>query len=500
MKLNELLDFQDIVIQCHDNPDADTIASAFGVYQYLRVHGKSPRIIYSGNRRITKSNIKMMVEELEIPIEYVNKLDNPELLITVDCQYGEGNVTHFNAYEVAIIDHHEDCGKDVPLKEIRSIYASCSTLLYVMLTDENYRIKSDIRLSTALYYGLYTDSNYLGEMKHPYDIDLIEDLRVDGDLLERLKNNNFSLQELETAGIALIRYIYDDENHCAIVRSNPCDPNIMGLISDLVLQVDCIDCCIVYCEIDGNFKLSVRSCLKDVRACDLAIYLTENIGNGGGHKKRAGGFINGTKYFEVHRNLSVENYLLNRMLSYFVSYEVVDTAKDQLDITNTRKYYKRPLKCGYVRSTDIETVDTELIIRTMEGDVTICAKDDLYIMIGVNGEVYPITKEELFTRYYLTEESFDMEIEYSPRAKNRTTGKSTKLMSFAKCCIPTGRSTIYAKQLNKTTKVFSKWDYEDYMLGQVNDYIACRSDDIQDIYIINEAIFNKTYILCDEEC
>ena len=44
----DLLDWDGIVIQCHDFPDADTIASAFAVHVYLREKGKSSRIVYSG--------------------------------------------------------------------------------------------------------------------------------------------------------------------------------------------------------------------------------------------------------------------------------------------------------------------------------------------------------------------------------------------------------------------------------------------------------------------
>ena len=36
MRLRELLDYKNIVIQCHDNPDADAIASGFGIYLYLK--------------------------------------------------------------------------------------------------------------------------------------------------------------------------------------------------------------------------------------------------------------------------------------------------------------------------------------------------------------------------------------------------------------------------------------------------------------------------------
>lgn len=40
MRLSQLLAYDDIVVQCHDNPDADAIASGFGVYTYLKNQGK----------------------------------------------------------------------------------------------------------------------------------------------------------------------------------------------------------------------------------------------------------------------------------------------------------------------------------------------------------------------------------------------------------------------------------------------------------------------------
>ena len=55
MKLNELLKYDDIVIQCHDNPDADALASGYGVYWYLEKMGKNPKFIYRGMNEIQKS-------------------------------------------------------------------------------------------------------------------------------------------------------------------------------------------------------------------------------------------------------------------------------------------------------------------------------------------------------------------------------------------------------------------------------------------------------------
>ncbi|MCR4892569.1 MAG: DHH family phosphoesterase [Lachnospiraceae bacterium] len=107
MELKELLSYDDIVIQCHDNPDADALSSGYALYWYFHRLGKKARLIYRGRNRISKSNLRIMIEELDVPVTYEPDFtDVPELLITVDCQYGQKNVTGTEALHVVIIDHH----------------------------------------------------------------------------------------------------------------------------------------------------------------------------------------------------------------------------------------------------------------------------------------------------------------------------------------------------------------------------------------------------------
>ena len=49
MKLSDLLKYDSIVIQCHDEPDADAFASGYAVYRWLTSHGKRARFVYSGS-------------------------------------------------------------------------------------------------------------------------------------------------------------------------------------------------------------------------------------------------------------------------------------------------------------------------------------------------------------------------------------------------------------------------------------------------------------------
>ena len=82
MQLDEIESFDKITIQCHDNPDADAIASGFGLYLYFKSKRREVCLIYSGRFQIQKPNLKLMIEELQIPIvhypvsEQMVKCDN----------------------------------------------------------------------------------------------------------------------------------------------------------------------------------------------------------------------------------------------------------------------------------------------------------------------------------------------------------------------------------------------------------------------------------------
>ncbi|MEE1305621.1 MAG: DHH family phosphoesterase [Agathobacter sp.] len=496
MKLRELLKYNDIVIQCHDNPDADALASAYGVASYFELHGKKTRIVYSGKFKIQKSNLLIMISKLEIPIEYVETLDNPELLITVDCQYGQGNIVRFDAQNVAIIDHHQVTGALPPLSEVRSNLSSCSTLIREMLSDEGIDINKDTKLSTALYYGLLTDTNNFAEVNHPLDKDLRDDADYDRCLITLFRNSNLSLEELEIAGEALMGYHYEEKERYAIVEAKPCDPNILGMISDLTLEVDAVDSCLVYSILPFGVKFSIRSCVKEINAGELAGFISENYGSGGGHQGKAGGFIQTDLLpSDVLSDMDtkVESFLNERMKSYFSDVEIIDAAEYEADLKDARVYMKKKLPIGYVKGTDFLSVGSKTLIRTLEGDLHVDITENTYIIIGVKGEVYPIDKEKFEKSYKTINEKYIFEGEYEPSIKNNLSGEKISLIPYAKSCVATGEVKIYAKPLKHRVKIFTAWDSNHYMSGRENDYLAVRCDDYHDVYVIEHEIFEKTY-------
>lgn len=498
MKLTDLHRFNQIVIQLHDNPDADAVGSGYALYRYFLSLGKNVRMVYGGKNPISKSNMKLMVSELGIPLDYVQTLEAPELLLTVDCQYGEGNVQRFDAQAVAMIDHHSTGRVSGEMAEIRINLVSCSTICYSMLQEVGFDVNEDVNIATALYYGLYMDSSQLSEISHPLDRDMIDYLRYDKSLVTRLKYANFSISELETAGVAISHNNYIGDYRAAIVKSDPCDPNILGVIGDFVIQVDSIDICVIYNECVGGYKLSVRSCSIEAAANEIAAFITAGVGNGGGHFNKAGGFISRASLANS-TELPVDRYLGERLKEYFSGYDVVrftDEVKNPEQLIRCRK---RAGIFGYVKSTDIVGAGTEFRIRTLEGDVLISAADDIYIMVGVQGEVYPIAAKTFEKRYTPLDMPYTGEFEYSPSVIDIGAGKPRSLLPFAKQCRSGAGAVIRARRLDKFTKVFSSWNYESYMAGSPGDMLCYTDGDSSDVYVVKKELFGKLYEQINDE-
>lgn len=518
MQLKELLPFDTIVIQCHNDPDADAIASGYGIFVYLQKHAKKVRLIYGG-APIRKANLVLMTADLGIPIEHITTLDvQPDLLLTVDCQYGEKNVQHFSGKNIAVIDHHmvKNSAALPPLSEVRSSYGACAVIIWDLLCKEGFPVSANESLSTALYYGLFMDTNRMQELRHPMDRDLRDALEpaCNQGKLFRFQNCNLSLSELKLTGQALSGYDYYEygEGHgFAIVGADECDPNILGIISDMLVEVDIIDVCVVYCMQSGGVKLSIRSCVRETKANELAAFLTEGLGNGGGHIRKSGGFLEKDAltaayrqqygYYPTQLKIGAQRIIAARMEQYFLNQDVVYAgSKEAPDLSAEPLYQKKQLKIGYVRATDMYPAGTRVEVRMLEGDQNFSIDEDTFFIIGAEGEVY-INKEAIFQENNeAVDAPYQFHGEYAPLIHKaiRMKGSDEEVMApknltaCAKTCITKPGRRIHARCLKRMTKVVIPWS-DSYLLGMPGDYLAARQDNLTDIYIIKKNIFLKTY-------
>ncbi|MBQ8924355.1 MAG: DHH family phosphoesterase [Lachnospiraceae bacterium] len=497
MRLSDLLEYNNIVIQCHDNPDADALASGYALYWYFKKMNKEVRFIYRGINKINKSNLTIMLDELKIPVSYEPDFDEiPELLVTVDCQYGQRNVTMTRAEHIAVIDHHQITVNVPALSEIRSNIGSCATILWDMLRDEGLSLSEEKLLSTALYYGLYTDTNRLSEVSHPLDRDMMDSLVINKSLVTEMSNSNISLEELKITGKAILDYEYFDKYKYIMIEAEQCDPNILGVISDFSMETSGVDVCVAYYVSAEEIKFSVRSCIKEVHANELAEFLAEGIGGGGGHIYKAGGSIRPEKLTmtdDVNNSTKISRIFKTRLDAYFEKYEIIYAKDTILDMDGMKRYEKQPQELGFLKLSEVFPIHTIVEIRTLEGDINVRVDEDKYLMVGIEGEVYPITKEKLERSYRQTGRMYERKFEYEPTIRDVFTGEKKTVMPYAKGVISTGMSYIYARPLKRYVKLFTAWDDEKYYSGKPGDYIAVREDDCHDIYIIKERLFDLLY-------
>ena len=316
-------------------------------------------------------------------------------------------------------------------------------------------------------------------------------------IISQFCNSNISLSELEVAGIALLKNVYNSTYRYSVAQAKPCDPNVMGMIIDLVKTVDAIDSCVIFNDCGSGYKFSVRSCVGDIHANEMAEYIAEGIGSAGGHIEKAGGYCDKKLFEELDNSLEFESYVNARMAQYFDSVEVIKADEYEVIIADYDKYEKKDIVLGYVDPMDFLPNNTKVLIRTLECDMNCEVDGTFYIMIGVLGEVYPIKKDAFDLRYRPVEDDYQCSFEYNPILRTNNDGKRIELREYARSCRVNDKSVIYARKLVNYAKVYTKWDENNYMYGKPGDYLAFKTNDPHDLYIIRSDIFEMSYVRTD---
>ena len=495
MILSELSRFKRIAIQCHDNPDADALASGFALFSLLAAQGKEARFFYGGRSPVAKPDLVEMIRALKIPVDYDPQpaaLNDDEILVTVDCQYGAGNVTRVSAANVAVIDHHVQEAELPPASDVRPFLGSCSTMVWEHLRKQGFDPSPE--LSTALYFGLYSDTAGFSEIRHPLDRDMRDSLRPDLKTIKTLSRRNLSLEDLSLAAMSLNALEYEASGRFALLEAISLDPNISGFICDLIMKVDMIDMAVVYSLNDWGVKYSVRSAVREVKANELAAWLAiGGVGSGGGHQEKAGGSLTWANYRRLHGDAEVSAYFKNSMREYISAYDIIDCALPVGEFTKgMSKHRKLDAPVGYVPCAKLFPDHATLHVRMLEGDININVDSETYLMIGIAGEVYPIKKSKFLATYSATSREFAPSLDYPPVVINWDTGARVPLIHVAKACVGKG-GLAWAKRLEKGAKVFTRWDQEAYFLGEPGDWLVASLEDQSDIYVVKAALFPSLY-------
>lgn len=157
----------------HDNPDPDSLASAWALCMVLEQRlGVKAQIAYGGI--IGRAENLAFVKQLDVPVVPISKVDlaDFDLLGLVDTQQ---DVKNHALYEQRladiVIDHHpvrEGVVRN-PFADVGGVYGATSTMLTEYLRAEH--LEPSPELATALYYGIKADTRDLERQTQPHDVD-----------------------------------------------------------------------------------------------------------------------------------------------------------------------------------------------------------------------------------------------------------------------------------------------------------------------------------------
>ena len=282
---------RDVVIQAHDFPDHDAVASAYALSSLLEINEVPSILCYGGE--IQSNSLSEAIKLLQIPIAASSAVEIREnaQIVVVDGFLGNSNIAGLPGEVLGVIDHHSPPSEpDCKYWDIREHYGSCSTILY-----EYYKISKNEpsrSVATALLMGLMMDTAFMTRSVSPVDLEAFSVLfkLADWQSGARLLKNSLSLNDLAVFREAINSCIVADD-FCFVPIQKECTPEVMALVADFFLGLREVHFVVVLEPERDEYRLSVRS--EDLfRPCDLIIRRAlDGIGAGGGHVHMGGGSI-----------------------------------------------------------------------------------------------------------------------------------------------------------------------------------------------------------------
>lgn len=520
-----------VTIQTHKSPDVDALSSAVIMAilsKHLNPGNKVELVMDIPPKDLIKPNIKKVFSK------YSNYFDNisivntkttskgNQLLILVDCQYGQSNVIPYSCINVMVFDHHERVVEDyledmcVVYSDVNSSHCSTTALMFQYVEDI-LNIYPD--LTDLIYNGMYNDTNRFTKPVSPKDMDIkirveggtVNVPRVDKTIIHDLNRETFTIEDIKVVSKALNSFSLSKTAKVATVEVPVCDTNLLGHISDLLSEIEGNDIVVSY-FIDNekdSCKLSVRSYDKFINAHEIISYLTEDIGNGGGGVNASGGIITLSKLNEITYK-GVEDFIEDKLTSIYHYYDKFEYGVDDLESLELKGFnVQRACKTEYIvrliEKDRLKQLFGEICpkvrIITREGLIEV---EDTHIAVGVEGEVYPVGDD--FHDKYIAIEDYPNEVkdhldEYasyfidlgieirSVYSDKVVMFNKEQILSELSKYVAIPGTEISVVELQKPCKVVSKWG-RNSIRGNIGDFLALYGDDI---YVIAKDLFNKTY-------
>lgn len=289
-ELAALIGDNKVVIQTHNFPDPDAVASAFGLQHLLSTRGIVAEIVYFG--KFDKVTLKLMTDELHIRTVSADKYKGSEedLVINIDGQKNNANFSDLVGREIACIDHHPWV-TDYEYEFVdHRIVGACATIIVDYYKENDITVPGDV--ATALLYAIKVDTQNFTRGVTEDDINAFAMLNTIADqtLMLHLDSNDLEVRDLRAYGAAIQNVVVSDGIGFVHIPFD-CPDRLIAMVSSFILSLNSVVLSVVYAERSGGLKFSIRSEVPEFKAGDWVHLALAGIGDGGGHPTMAGGIV-----------------------------------------------------------------------------------------------------------------------------------------------------------------------------------------------------------------
>jgi nanoRNase/pAp phosphatase (c-di-AMP/oligoRNAs hydrolase) len=284
------------LVLCHNNPDPDSIASAFG-FQFLLHKKFGVRSIIGYGGVVTRAENKAMIQRLRINMVQLLRVKPSDFfaIAAMDAQPGTGNnlLDARKRTAAIVIDHHplRKSALRAEFHDVRPDYGATSTIITEYIVAAG--LVPPRSVANALLYGIKTDTNALvrGACKSDFCAFRYLFPLTNPRVISKIEKPPLPLeyfQEYQRGLTHTILYRDVAVSWLGSIRSEAIIPEL----ADVLLRMEGIKWSLCMGIIDEDLMiLSMRSKARSIDAGKIMRRLVGTGGSAGGHRQMAGGQI-----------------------------------------------------------------------------------------------------------------------------------------------------------------------------------------------------------------
>ena len=293
---------KNILITTHQHPDPDALASGFAMCQLLGTKLKGAKVGMSIKGRIGGGINEMFVRLSNLKLLPWDDamLKDFDAIVLLDTQpMFAFSPLPGGVHPLAVIDHHRGKSRkplsDCEFCDIRTDVGATSSIVFSYFMELEVPIKGD--LAATLLYAIETD--LAGAAGTPGELDQVAlsslTLLADNRKLYQMRYVDLSQGYFVAYANGLANAAYWENGTGGAVLSHLESIDSMeqpAVIADFLLRFDKVQWALVTAVHENKLVLSIRtSNTSKLSAADMARRVLRTIGEGGGHRTKAGGFI-----------------------------------------------------------------------------------------------------------------------------------------------------------------------------------------------------------------